>query len=45
MHWLYYIYNAISFGCGLLFYWQEQLKAETISPPKPLVDGIETDGN
>jgi glycosyltransferase involved in cell wall biosynthesis len=45
MHWLYYIYNAISFGCGLLLYWQEQLKADTVSPPKPLADGIETDGN
>jgi glycosyltransferase involved in cell wall biosynthesis len=45
MHWLYYIYNAASFGCGLLLYWQEQLKAEAASPPQPLIDGIETDGN
>ncbi|MBI1879577.1 MAG: glycosyltransferase family 2 protein [Chloroflexi bacterium] len=45
MHWLYYIYNAVSFGCGLLLYWQEHLKAETMAPPKPLIDGIETDGN
>jgi hypothetical protein len=45
MHWLYYIYNAASFGCGLLLYWQEQLKAEAVSPPQPLIDGIETDGN
>ncbi len=45
MHWLYYIYNAISFGCGLWLYWHEQLRAEAIAPPKPLVDGIETDGN
>jgi glycosyltransferase involved in cell wall biosynthesis len=45
MHWFYYIYNAISFGCGLLLYWHEQLKAKALAPPKPLVDGIETDGN
>lgn len=45
LHWLYYLYNAVSFGCGMLLYWHEQLRAETIVPPNPLVDGIETDGN
>ncbi|MBE7553407.1 MAG: glycosyltransferase family 2 protein [Anaerolineales bacterium] len=45
LHWLYYLYNALSFGCGMLLYWHEQLKAEAIVPPNPLVDGIETDGN
>ncbi|MCK6628134.1 MAG: glycosyltransferase family 2 protein [Anaerolineae bacterium] len=45
MHWLYYLYNAVSFGCGLLLYWQEQLKAERLAPPQPLADGIEPDGN
>lgn len=45
LHWLYYLYNAVSFGCGTLLYWHEQLKAEAIAPPNPLVDGIETDGN
>jgi glycosyltransferase involved in cell wall biosynthesis len=45
MHWLYYMYNALSFGGGLLMYWREQFKAEPGSSPQPLVDGIETDGN
>jgi glycosyltransferase involved in cell wall biosynthesis len=40
MHWLYYFYNAISFGCGLLLHWRDQLK----TAPQPLVDRIETDG-
>ncbi len=44
LHWLYYVYNAISFGCGLLLYWQEQLAAAPAAPPKPLPDVIETDG-
>lgn len=43
LHWLYYFYNAISFGCGLWLYWREQLKTETASSPKPLIDGVETD--
>jgi glycosyltransferase involved in cell wall biosynthesis len=38
MHWFYYMYNAISFGCGLLLYWYEQIRAEPITPPKPLPD-------
>jgi glycosyltransferase involved in cell wall biosynthesis len=43
VHWLYYFYNAISFGCGLGLHWKEQLKAETSPPPKPWVDGVESD--
>jgi hypothetical protein len=39
MHWLYYFYNAISFGCGLLLYWQEELRTEAVPPPQPLTDG------
>jgi glycosyltransferase involved in cell wall biosynthesis len=45
MHWLYYFYNAISFGCGLLLHWQEQFRAEVIPPPEPLTDGADTDGH
>lgn len=41
LHWLYYFYNAISFGCGLLLHWRDQLKAS----PQPLVDRVETDGH
>jgi glycosyltransferase involved in cell wall biosynthesis len=44
LHWLYYLYNAIAFGCGLLLYWYEQLKAESVSPPQPLLDSVDIDG-
>ena len=43
MHWLYYSYNAISFSCGILFYWQKRLKPQPISSSKPFVEGAETD--
>ena len=37
IHWLYYFYNAISFGIGLLLYWQQKyFSAKVTSPPKPL---------
>lgn len=39
MHWLYYLYNGVSFGCGLALYLSDQLKTETIPPPQPLVEG------
>ena len=45
LHWLYYFYNAISFACGLWLYWREQFKPETLKPPPPLIDQIETDTN
>ena len=45
LHWLYYFYNAISFGCGLLLYWHKQFRAEIIPPPEPLADGVETDAH
>ena len=44
LHWLYYFYNGISFGCGLWLYWQEQLKPEHRSTLSPLVDGQDVDG-
>lgn len=44
LHWLYYFYNGISFGCGLWLYWQEQLKPERSSTPQALVDGQDVDG-
>jgi len=44
MHWLYYLYNAISFGVGLLLHWHEQLQAESLPAPESLGDGVETDG-
>lgn len=43
LHWLYYFYNAISFGLGLLLHWRDRLKAETVPAPKPLVETVETD--
>ena len=43
MHWLYYFYNAISFGCGLLLFWQQRLKTKFVSAPESLVDGVESD--
>ncbi len=45
MHWLYYSYNAIAFGVGMLLHWQKTLKAETNSPPEPLTGGGETDSS
>lgn len=43
LHWLYYFYNAISFGGGLLLHWREQLRAEPrYTPPvrlEPLGEG------
>jgi glycosyltransferase involved in cell wall biosynthesis len=45
MHWLYYIYNGLAFGCGLCLHWRDQLKTETISTPTPLGEGIEPDRN
>jgi glycosyltransferase involved in cell wall biosynthesis len=44
IHWLYYVYNAISFGCGLLLYWRDQWRPETAGPPQPLADRAESDG-
>lgn len=41
LHWLYYGYNAVSFGCGLLLHWREHPGAS----PAPVIDGAETDGN
>ncbi len=40
-HWLYYFYNALSFAGGLCLHRHEQLKTETIPPPKSLADGID----
>jgi glycosyltransferase involved in cell wall biosynthesis len=45
MHWLYYMYNALSFGCGLVLYWQERFKTETMPSPKPWVDSMESERN
>lgn len=45
LHWLYYIYNAISFGGGMLPHWHNQLRTEVISPPDPKVDRADTDGH
>jgi glycosyltransferase involved in cell wall biosynthesis len=36
LHWLYYIYNAIAFGCGLMLHWYARYKAEFSPPPRPL---------
>jgi glycosyltransferase involved in cell wall biosynthesis len=45
MHWLYYVYNGLAFGCGMLLHWRDQLKTDTIPSPKPLAEGIELDHN
>jgi glycosyltransferase involved in cell wall biosynthesis len=44
LHWLYYFYNAISFGGGLWLYWQEQLNPARRPAPTALVDGHDVDG-
>jgi glycosyltransferase involved in cell wall biosynthesis len=45
LHWLYYIYNAISFGCGLLLHWREQVRPQPGSTSAPVINGAETDGS
>ena len=46
MHWLYYLYNGVSFGCGLLLHARDQLwPSDTVSSPSALPDGVETDQN
>lgn len=45
LHWLYYIYNAISFGCGLLLHWREQAGLQPDSTSAPVINGAETDGS
>jgi len=44
LHWLYYLYNAISFGVGLILYWRDQFRTEPLPAPKPLADGVEAEG-
>ncbi len=41
IHWLYYTYNALAFGSGLLLHWQDKLRAKAVSPPNPLTDGLD----
>ncbi len=36
LHWLYYLYNAIAFGCGLLLHWRDRRQAESLPRPQPL---------
>ncbi|MFQ5612685.1 MAG: glycosyltransferase family 2 protein [Anaerolineae bacterium] len=45
LHWLYYFYNAISFGCGLLLHWREQLVSRAAAWPKSQHDPAESNGN
>lgn len=35
LHWLYYFYNGLAFGVGLLLHWRAQLKARLAARPKP----------
>ncbi|MCB9105203.1 MAG: glycosyltransferase family 2 protein [Anaerolineales bacterium] len=43
LHWLYYFYNGISFGCGLLLHWLAVFFAEPLRSPPPLVDPRENE--
>ena len=45
LHWLYYFYNAVAFGCGLLLHLQDRLRSEAWPRPGPLPDGIDLDGS
>ncbi len=40
MHWFYYVYNAVAFGCGLLLHWRARLKPKSAAS---LVDGVESE--
>lgn len=42
LHWLYYGYNAIAFGCGFLLHLRDQSKATSRVLPEPL-KGVEPD--
>jgi glycosyltransferase involved in cell wall biosynthesis len=43
MHWLYYLYNAISFGCGLVLHLRDRLSPNPRALPQPLTDLVEAD--
>lgn len=43
LHWLYYFYNGISFGCGLLLHWWAKFYPEPFRTPPPLADPRETE--
>lgn len=47
LHWLYYFYNGVAFGAGLLLHAAEQLNpgaVPAVEPPDSLADGAESDG-
>ena len=43
IHWLYYLYNGISFGVGLLLHWRDQISRDPLSAIKPMVDSVDSD--
>lgn len=43
LHWLYYLYNGISFGCGLLLHLLAPFREEPRQTPPPLADPRETE--
>jgi glycosyltransferase involved in cell wall biosynthesis len=46
LHWLYYLYNGFSFGCGLLLHGRDQwCAANRVSPAPPMPGRGESDGN
>ena len=45
LHWLYYFYNALSFGAGMLLHWRDKLRAEVRPAPESLVDRADLDGS
>jgi glycosyltransferase involved in cell wall biosynthesis len=43
MHWLYYLYNALSFAGGLLLHLRDRLSPQPRRLPQPLTDLVEAD--
>jgi GT2 family glycosyltransferase len=45
LHWLYYLYNAVSFAIGVALYLYEQLHPESVTTPDSVPDRMNSDGS
>ena len=44
LHWLYYLYNAVAFGIGLVLYLRDKLLSDKTPVVETLADRVESDG-
>lgn len=45
LHWLYYLYNAVSFGIGAALHLYEQLHPDSVTKPDSVSDRMNSDGS